>query len=168
MRRLAIAILILGLPFAAGAQPSGDDIATAIARELGERFKVACTAGDAEAVAGLYADDATAVFPGEGAVAHGREAIAALARDACRKDAGGELVMEAVRARFLGANAIVATGRWRQRAAGPDGKPVEAVVRTTEVLVRGADGWRYLSDHASVGVPAAAVPPASPGARPAR
>jgi ketosteroid isomerase-like protein len=69
--------------------------------------------------------------------------------------------MEAVRARFLAADAIAATGRWRQRATGPDGKPVEVVVRTTEVLVRGAEGWRYVSDHASVGLPAAA-PEAEP------
>lgn len=101
MRRLAIAILILGFPVAVGAQPGGDPVATAIARDLGERFETACTAGDAEAVAALYADAAAAVFPGEGEVAQGREAIVALAREQCRKDAGGELAMEAVRARFL-------------------------------------------------------------------
>lgn len=50
------------------------------------------------------------------------------------------------------------TSRWRQRATGPDGRPVEAVVRTTEVLVKGEDGRRCLSDHASVGIPAAAAP----------
>lgn len=166
MRRLAIASLILGFPVVASAQPGGDAVATAIARDLGERFKAACTAGDADAVAALYTDDATAVFPSEGAVAQGRAAIVALAREQCRKDAGGELVMEAVRARFLAADAIAATGRWRQRATGPDGKPVEVVVRTTEVLVRGADGWQYVSDHASVGLPAAAAP--TPEAEPKR
>ena len=37
--------------------------------------------------------------------------------------------------------------------SGPDGKPITARVRTTELLHRSKGKWRYVIDHASIGLP---------------
>jgi hypothetical protein len=36
---------------------------------------------------------------------------------------------------------------------GPDGKPMTARVRTTELLHRSNGKWRYVIDHTSIGLP---------------
>jgi uncharacterized protein (TIGR02246 family) len=161
------AVLITGLVWlgsAGAARAQGNEIAAAIARDLAQRFDAACSAGDALAVADLYTEDAFVVFPGEGGVAGNREELEKLAAANCVKNSGVELELESVRARFVGTSAIVTLGRWRQRAPGPGGKPVETVVRTTELLVKSEAGWRYASDHASIGVP----PPPPPATKAAR
>ena len=52
-----------------------------------------------------------------------------------------------------GQNAIVATGAWETSGQDAQGKTVRVTIRTTEVLVKTPDGWKYRLDHASVGVP---------------
>lgn len=148
-------------PLGASAPPSDDAAVTpsdaaVIARDLDERFGAACNAGDVAAVTALYADDATAIFPMEGGVAHGKAEIGKLVTLACQPPSVGQL--EQLSAHFLTPSHISVIGQWKQTLPGPDGKPVAMAVRTSEILVRTAAGWRFLVDHASVGAP----PPAKP------
>ncbi len=143
-------------PLGASAPPSDDAAVTpsdagVIARDLDERFAAACNAGDVAAVTALYADDATAIFPMEGGVAHGKAEIGKLVALACHPPSVRQL--EQVAARFLTASHISVIGQWKQTHPGPDGQPVVMAVRTSEILVRTAAGWRFLVDHASVGAP---------------
>jgi uncharacterized protein (TIGR02246 family) len=154
MRRSAVLLSACLALAAAEARAQGDEVATAIARDLADRYIAACAAGDALAVADLYSDDAFAVHPTEDAVAAGRAELEKLLAASCAKDSGVTLELQSLRARFVDTTVIVTLGRWKQRATGPaGGKPVETVLRTTEVLVKGETGWRYASDHASLGAP---------------
>ena len=42
---------------------------------------------------------------------------------------------------------------WNDTMTGTDGKPTITRVRTTEVLHRTNGKWRYVIDHASIGLP---------------
>jgi ketosteroid isomerase-like protein len=53
----------------------------------------------------------------------------------------------------IDATHVMNVGRWEVSATGPDGKPAVAVIRTTELIVKEGGTWRYLVDHASIGVP---------------
>jgi ketosteroid isomerase-like protein len=57
---------------------------------------------------------------------------------------------------------IAALGDWSVEGVTPDGRAVATPVRATEVLVKTANGWKYVVDHASIGVP----PPPPPGTPP--
>jgi hypothetical protein len=48
---------------------------------------------------------------------------------------------------------VATVGRWRNSFTGPGGVHRTATVRTTEVLVKRDGAWRYLVDHASIGLP---------------
>jgi len=152
---LFTACLVLA-PFAARAAGGGG--AAAIARDIDERFGKACGAGDIAAVVALYAEDATAIYPGQGAVARGRAEIEKLVHGPCDPKSGVVLHLDEARARWLGRDHISVVGRWTLTAPTPGGAKATSEVRTTEILVRTAKGWRFLVDHASVGVP----PPAAP------
>ncbi|RIL00842.1 MAG: hypothetical protein DCC71_18500 [Proteobacteria bacterium] len=161
LRRLVVAGFVCLAPFAARAES-----ADAIARQLDERFGAACSAGDVEAVLALYADDASVIFPTEGAVAHGKSEIAALVPGECRADSRVVMRLDEVRAHELSPKHISAIGRWTLTSAGPDGKPVVTTVRTSELLVKTDAGWRFLVDHASVGAPPPPPVPAPPAPAP--
>jgi ketosteroid isomerase-like protein len=92
-----------------------------------------------------------AIFPGLGDEAKGKEAIGKMAIGICKSGTAKQVSSDA---RSVGGDYIMNIGRWEQAATGPDGKPVTVVIRTTELLHKGADGkWRYLVDHASIGLP---------------
>jgi uncharacterized protein (TIGR02246 family) len=134
------------------ASPAHAD-ATAEARAVDEAFARAAEARDVAGALALYADDARVVWPGQGDEARGRAAIEALIRRSFAAPAGLKLVLESVDAVPIGESHIVAVGRWRQTVTTAAGKSVSTRVRTTEVLVKQDGKWRYLVDHASVGVP---------------
>lgn len=132
--------------------------ATAVARAHSEAFGRACASGKVDAVLALYEDDAIVVWPGQGEEAKGKTAIAKLAANLCNgKDPAPTL--KAIEGRQLGAGYVVTHGTWEQSAKGPDGKPTTLVIRTTEVLKDTHGKWRYVVDHASIGLP---PPPPSP------
>lgn len=152
LRRFAVTGLIV-LAFSTPAMAD----ATADARAAGEAFGKALAACDQSAIESLYEDNAVAIYPGLGEEAKGKAAIGKMAIGVCKTQIGKQVSSEA---RKVGADYIVNIGRWETGAPGPDGKPATVVIRTTELLHKGADGkWRYVVDHASIGTP---PPPPAP------
>jgi uncharacterized protein (TIGR02246 family) len=132
--------------------PSAFADANAVARAHSEAFGRACASGKLDAVLALYEDDALVVWPGQGEEAKGKAAIAKLAANLCNgKDPAPTL--KAIEGRQLGKDYVVTRGTWEQPAKGPDGKPTTLVIRTTEVLKETQGKWRYVVDHASIGLP---------------
>ncbi len=166
MTKMIACFLILAVPVAASAQgrhrprPVGDP--GPIARQISTAFETACAAGDVKGIAALYADDATAVWPPQGAVATSRAGIEKLATGLCTGAGKPKLAFKDVQARWLGRRSVATLGQWELTTTGTDGSPVTLQVRTTEVLVRTPEGWRYALDHASVGLPAPTVPASAP------
>jgi ketosteroid isomerase-like protein len=60
--------------------------------------------------------------------------------------------------RALGKDYIINIGSWYSTIARPDGKSMTARVRTTELLHKSHGKWRYVIDHASIGVPPPPLP----------
>jgi len=137
---------------------------TADARAHSEAFARAWNAGDVQGALALYVDDAVVVWPGRKEEARGRAGIEKLLTDVFQGTKERKLVLESIEARALGDAHIATVGHWDSSFTGPDGRRVTERVRTTEVLVRSGEAWRYLIDHASVGQPPPA-PPAAPTRR---
>lgn len=131
--------------------------ATAIARAHSEAFGRACASGKVDAVLALYENDAIAVWPGQGEEAKGTAEIAKLAANLCNgKDPAP--VLRSIEGRQLGPGYVATRGTWEQSTKAADGKTTTVVIRTTEVLKETHGTWRYVVDHASIGLP----PPSSP------
>ncbi len=146
--RSTFAALLLVLITSTPARADAD----AIARAHSEAFGRACASGKVDAVLALYEDDAIVVWPGQGEEAKGKPAIAKLAANLCNgKDPAPTL--KAIEGRQLGRGWVVTHGTWEQPSKGPDGKPTTLVIRTTEVLHETQGKWRYVVDHASIGLP---------------
>ena len=143
--------LILIIAFAAPAW--ADTVADA--RAHSEAFAKACETGDIKGVTDLYVDDATMIWPGAGEEATGKANIEKRAAAFCDPKTKLKLVLESIQAIPLDNSHMVAVGHWKIWFTDPHGKRISAQVRTTEVLVKTATGWRYLVDHASIGVPSA-------------
>ena len=160
MMKTIACLLVLTVPVVASARdrhPQGGDPG-AIARQISTAFEAACAAGDVKAIVALYADDGTAVWPAQGAVATSRAGIEKLATGLCTGAGKAKLAFKDVQARWLARHIVATLGQWELTTTGTAGNPVTLQVRTTEVLVRTPEGWRYALDHASVGLPPAADP----------
>lgn len=140
--------LLLAFVAPALADPSAE------ARKQSEAFGKACSAGDLKAVLALYTDDAYVIWPGAGQEAKGKAAIEKLVPGLCNPKLGTKAVLADVVGLQLDPTHIATVGHWTVTQNGPDGKPVTSQVRTSEVIVRSGHGWRYLVDHASIGLPA--------------
>jgi uncharacterized protein (TIGR02246 family) len=127
--------------------------ATADARAHDEAFAKACNAGDVKGVVALYAEDAVVVWPGAGEEAKGKAQIEKLAADLCDPKTKPNAVIKSEEGVALGDSHIAITGHWELTQTGPDGKRSTSQIRATEVIVKTPAGWRYVSDHASIGVP---------------
>jgi uncharacterized protein (TIGR02246 family) len=134
---------------------------TAEAKKHSEAFAKACGAGDVKAVVALYTDDAFVIWPGAGEEAKGKAAIEKLATDLCDPKAN-KPVLKSVVGEQLDPSHIAIIGHWEITQNGPDGKPMTSEIRTSEIIVKTAGGWRYLVDHASIG-----LPPPEPAQKPA-
>ena len=134
--------------------------ATMEAKKHDEAFSKACGAGDVKAVVALYTDDAFVVWPVVGEEARGKAGIEKLATDLCNPKLGTKAVLKDDVGVQLDRSHIAIIGHWELTQNGPDGKPTTSQIRTSEIIVKSAGGWRYVVDHASVGIPAAA--PAKP------
>jgi len=132
---------------------------TAEIRAHEDAFARACEGGNVDAVLALYTDDAIVVWPGAGQEAKGKAAIEKLVRGVLASTPKDfQLVQKSNEAHALGSDYIVNVGRWEQSYTNPRGRKRTEDVRTTEVLQKTDGQWKYLVDHASVGLPPA--PPA--------
>jgi ketosteroid isomerase-like protein len=131
--------------------------ATAEAKKHSEAFAKACGAGDLKVVMALYADDAYVIWPSAGEEAHGKAAIEKLVPNLCDPK-GPKPVLKSIVGVQLDPTHIATIGHWELTQDGPDGKPATTNIRTSEVIVKSGHGWRYVVDHASIGVP----PPPAP------
>src|SRR5216117_747570 len=146
-RWMVLALVMMMLAGTALADPAAD------ARGVEEAFARACSAGDLKGVMALYADDAVAVWPGQGAEAKGKADIEKMAAALCKEGSGTQFALKSLEALPLGDAHIVTVAHWESTLAGPGGRRVTTEVRSTEVLVKKDGAWRYLVDHASVGTP---------------
>jgi uncharacterized protein (TIGR02246 family) len=156
LTRMFASIALLLFLFASSAAADPNDIGMAHS----EAFGKACAAGDIHGVLALYEDDATVIWPNEGEVAHGKAEIEKLARTLCKTGQPGPK-LKSQSSKQVAPDYIVNVGMWDATATGPDGKPVTAEVRTTEVIHLVNGKWLYTVDHASIGLP---PPPAAASA----
>ncbi len=129
MKRWMVLGLMMMLAGPALADPTAD------ARGVEEAFARACSAGDLKGVMALYADDAIAVWPGQGAEAKGKADIEKMAAALCKKGSGTQFALKSLEALPLGDAHIVTVAHWEGTLAGPGGRRVTTV------------------DHASIGQP---------------
>jgi ketosteroid isomerase-like protein len=120
-----------------------------------EAFAKAFQECDVPAVLALYEDNATLIWPGEGEVATGKAAIEKVIKEQCASAGKSTLKSISSDSKAIGKAYIVNVGMWDDTMNGPDGKPVTMRVRTTELLHQSAGRWRYVIDHASIGLPPA-------------
>src|SRR5579863_3026035 len=148
MRKVTLTI-ILSL---AMCTPALADSAATNGKAVSDAFGKACGAGDIPSVMALYDDDAIAVWPGQGEVAHGKAEIETMAKNLCKPGAA-PLKLVSQESRAVDRDHIINIGRWEMPAPGPDGKPATLEIRTTELLHKSDGKWRYEIDHASIGTP---------------
>jgi uncharacterized protein (TIGR02246 family) len=144
MTRWIVPVVICFLAGPAFADPTSD------ARAHEEAFARLCGAGDVAGVMALYADDAVAVWPGQGQEATGKAAIEKLATTLC-KERSAKIALKSLEVFPLDDTHLVTVAHWEDSTDGPPDRHV--TVRSTEVLVKSDGKWRYLIDHASIGVP---------------
>ncbi len=147
-------VLVLAIALAALAGPAFAD-ATAVAKAHDEAFGKACAAGDVKAVLALYTDDAHVIWPGAGEEAKGKAALEKLAAGLCDPKLGTKAVLTDVVGLQLDPTHVAIIGHWDFTQNGPDGKPVASQIRASEIIVKTPHGWRYVVDHASIGMPPA-------------
>ena len=87
-RWMVLALVMMMLAGTALADPAAD------ARGVEEAFARACSAGDLKGVMALYADDAIAVWPGQGAEAKGKADIEKMAATLCKEGSGAQFTLE--------------------------------------------------------------------------
>jgi uncharacterized protein (TIGR02246 family) len=118
-----------------------------------DAFAKAFNSCDVPATLELYEDNAVLIWPGEGEVANGKAAIAKVIKAECSSAAKSSLKQVSSDSNAIGKDYIINVGMWDDTMPGPDGKPMTARVRTTELLHRSNGKWRYVIDHASIGLP---------------
>ncbi len=141
--------MMLGLMAMLSASALADPMADA--RGVEEAFARACGAGDVKGVMALYADDAVAVWPGQGAEAKRKADIEKMAASLCTGRPGASMALKSLEAFPLGDAHIATVAHWEDTGTRPNGTRVVVPVRSTEVLVKKDGAWRYLVDHASIG-----------------
>ena len=107
-------------------------------------FQKAFNAGDLQGLVALYEPDAILIpQPGSEPV-QGIQAIRSTLEGflALR----GKIELETKHVVRYGDIALL-RGAWRLRGTGPDGKPVEMVHGSAEVVRRQPGSWRYVIDH---------------------
>jgi len=161
IRALAATLLCV----VASAARAGDD-PSGIAKTVGLKFAAACNAHDVDAVMALYRDDARVVYPGEGETAADKTQLRALVGATCVPN-GPDFKLVGYKSVWVDAahTTIASLGDWNISGSEPDGRAMVTHVRATEVIVKTPAGWRYVVDHASLGVPhppAEPPPPAAP------
>src|SRR5262249_17092423 len=125
----------------------------AVVKAHSDAFGKAFNSCDVSAALNLYEDNAVLIWPGEGEVANDKAAIAKVIKAECSGAAKSSLKQISSDSRAIGKDYIINVGMWDDTMPGADGKPTITRVRTTEVLHRSKGKWRYVVDHASIGLP---------------
>ena len=110
--------------------------------------------GDVKGAVALYADDAIVVWPGAGEEAKGKAAIEKLVTDLCDPKTNPKPVLKSDVGVQLDDSHISIIGKWELTQTDPHGKRTTSQIRTSEIIAKTPAGWRYIVDHASIGVPA--------------
>lgn len=140
IRRIAVgfAALALALPLAAGAQAGSRDVRAQIAT-LDQAWQTAYNAGDAAALAALYAQDGKVMAPGS-ETASGRAAIEAYFKAEIAKGGKNAITVKEV---FEGGDFAIDVGGWVTNAA--DGKHLDHGSFVT--IYKKVDGaWKIYRD----------------------
>src|SRR5205809_7729247 len=119
---------------------------TADARGVEEAFARACSAGDLKGVMALYADDAIAVWPGQGAEAKGKADIEKMAAALCKEGRGAQFTLDSLDALPLGDAHIVTAAHWASTLAGPGRRRLTTAGRPTAVLAKNGGAWAHIVD----------------------
>ena len=125
----------------------------AVVKAHSDAFGKAFNSCDIPAVLELYENNAVLIWPGEGEVANGKASIAKVIKSVCAEAAKSSLKQVSSDSHAIGKGYIINVGMWDDTMPGPDGKPITARVRTTELLHKSNGKWRYMVDHASIGLP---------------
>ncbi len=148
MRNWGLIVLLTAL-----AAPAFAD-ATAVAKAHDDAFAKACGAGDVKGVLALYTNDAFVVWPGIGEESRDKAGLEKLVRGLCDPKLPSKPALKSIVGVQLDPTHVAIIGHWGMTGNGPDGKPSTTEVRTTEVIVKKkTGGWRYVVDHASIGMP---------------
>ena len=146
---LSFVALALGLMFVASA--AADPVVDA--QSVNDAFYKATEACDIPAVLDLYEDNAVVIWPGQGEFAVGKAAFRKLLKTYCSSNVKQSFKVVSSDARQVGRDYIIHYGQLDVTARGPDGKTSTIRVRTDELLHKSGGKWRYMVDHASVGLP---------------
>lgn len=132
---------------AANASPLSE--ANAVNKAFTERF-AAC---DVPGLLALYEDNAVLVWPAQGDMAVGKAAIAKVLKANCSGPSKQSVTPISSHARAVGKNYILHYGELESTVTGKNGKPIKMRIRDTELMHRSDGKWRFVVDHASVGIP---------------
>ena len=124
----------------------------AVVKAHSDAFGKAFNSCDVPAALKLYEDNAVLIWPGEGEVANGKAAIARVIKADARAPRSHHSSRSAP-IQTQSERITSSTSDVERTMSGPDGKPITARVRTTELLHRSKGKWRYVIDHASIGLP---------------
>src|SRR3989442_6216057 len=142
MKRWIVLAVMMMLAGPALADPTAD------ARGVEEAFARACGAGDLKGVMALYADDAVAVWPGQGAEAKGKADIEKMAAALCKEPGGAQFALKSLEALPLGDAHIVTVAHWESTLAGPGGRRGTTLVGSTQGLGEQDGGGGHPLRHA--------------------
>ena len=111
--------------------------------QLHPLFAEALNAGDVEALAALYTDEAC-LWPRNDQPARGGSQRRALLAGYCAMKAKMQI---STRKSIIVGNTALLMSDWRMTGTAPDGSPIDASGTSVEVAKRGPDGaWRYVID----------------------
>ena len=110
---------------------------------LHQLFAKALNAGDIEALAGLYTEDAC-MMPRHGGAACGSSQLRGLLASYCAMSPQMQIT---TRKTIIVGDTALLMSDWRMTGTAPDGSPIDSSGTSVEVARRGPDGgWRYLID----------------------
>ena len=154
--------ILLSLAITVGlASPALADATAEVTSQL-QSFEKAANACDIPGMLAVYEENAIVIWPGQGEEATGKPAIEKLIGTLCKGPEKHVLKMESLEVKPLGENYVVNVGHWADSAIGTDGKTTVFKIRTTEVMHKSGGQWRYVVDHASIGLPPAPPAKSSP------
>ena len=148
MKRSVLLAILFCLTFAAGSAPAADAPKTGGVKSLDAAWIKAILAGDAAALAALYADDAVLVLPGAPA-ARGGKAIAESFAGWLKETKVTEFVLSDSQYR-TGGHLSAGWGRYRMTTVPKAGGAPTTETGTYCGVATEKDGvWKYVSDNAS-------------------